>query len=50
MLLIIWQGPGIVVFSLFVLEVGDINCSTITFSHYNNIKMDIFKRSFYLQC
>jgi hypothetical protein len=46
MLLIIWQKPGIIVFSLFVLEVGNAGYSTITFSHYNNIKMDIFKGSF----
>ena len=33
------------VFSLFVLEVGDIGCFTITFSHYNDVKMDAFKGS-----
>jgi hypothetical protein len=49
MLLIIWQGPGIVIFSLFVLEVGNIGYSTITFSYYDDIKMDIFKKSSHLQ-
>ena len=48
MLLIIRQGLGIVVFSLFTLKVGDVSYFTITFSHYNNVKMDIFKRSSYL--
>ena len=49
MLLIIWQGLGIVVFSLFILEVGNISYSTITFSYYDDVKMNIFKRSSYLQ-
>ena len=49
MLLIIQQGPGMVVFSLFILEVSDVGYSIITFSHYNNIKMDTFKRSSRLQ-
>ena len=49
MLLMIRQGLGIIVFSLFTLEMGDVSCSTITFSYYNNVKMDTFKRSFRLQ-
>ena len=49
MLLIIRQGPGIVVFSLFVPEMGNAGCFTITFSYYNDIKMDAFKGSSYLQ-
>ena len=48
MLLIIQQRLGIVVFSLLILEVGDINYSPITFSYYNDVKIDIFKRSFHL--
>ena len=45
MLLIIQQGLGTVVFSLFIPEVGNAGYFTITFSHYNNVKIDIFKRS-----
>ena len=49
MLLIIQQRLGIIVFSLFVLEVSNIDYSTITFSYYNNVKIDIFKKSSHLQ-
>ena len=49
MLLIIQQKLGIVVFSLFILEVGNTGYSTITFFYYNNIKIDIFKKSSHLQ-